>query len=198
VPGIQVSEHFPKFARLMQHAASAAEHEHAESDHQLASYHVHTGYQKRAGGVAFPSLGAIVSRELGQQDFPLPSFVCIGAGPRHATRSGLLGPDHQPLDVLDPGRGTDFLEPLVGRAEFAQQLGLLTRLNAAFQETYRAEAAQAHSAALARAVRLMTAEQKRAFDIARNRCRSRPLWPREFGQGCLLAALIETGVRSWK
>ena len=35
-----------------------------ESDHQLASYHLRTGYQKRAGGIVYPSLGAIVSREL--------------------------------------------------------------------------------------------------------------------------------------
>src|SRR4029453_13055954 len=91
VPGIQISEHFPGFARLMRHAALLRSMSTVESDHQLASYHVHTGYQKRAGGVAFPSLGAIVSRELGNRDFLLPNFVCIGGGPRHATRSGLLG-----------------------------------------------------------------------------------------------------------
>src|SRR5262245_66089954 len=106
VPGIQISEHFPKFARLTQHAAILRGMRTVESDHQLASYHVHTGYQKRAGGVAYPSLGATVSRELGQQDFPLPNFVCIGGGPRQATRSGFHGPDHQPLDILHPDRGT--------------------------------------------------------------------------------------------
>src|SRR3990167_5382233 len=112
VPGIQVSEHFPKFASLLQHAALLRGMSTVESDHQLASYHVHTGYQKRAGGITFPSLGAIVSRELGQRDFPLPNFVCVGAGPRNATRSGFFGPDHQPLDVTNPDRGTEFIEPL--------------------------------------------------------------------------------------
>ncbi len=196
VPGIQISEHFPKFSRLMEHAALLRGMRTVESDHQLASYHVHTGYQKRAGGVAFPSLGAIASRELGRQDSPLPNFVCIGAGPRHFVRSGILGPDHQPLDVLNPERGTDFLEPLVSRAEFARQYGLLTRFNSAFQETYRAEAAHAHSSALARAVRLMTAEQKRAFDLSEESAAARDRYGREsFGQGCLMARrLIEVGV----
>src|SRR5688572_31320287 len=97
VPGIQISEHIPQFAKLMQHSAVLRSMSTVESDHQLASYHVHTGYQKRAGGIAFPSLGATVSRELGQQDFALPNFVCIGNGPRQASRSGFLGPDHQPL-----------------------------------------------------------------------------------------------------
>jgi hypothetical protein len=197
VAGIQISEHFPKFSRLMEHAALLRGMSTVESDHQLATYHVHTGYQKRAGGVAFPSLGAIVSRELGQPDFPLPNFVCIGSGPRHATRSGLLGPGHQPLDVLNPDRGTDFLAPLVGRSVFARQVGLLTRLNAAFQESHRSTAAQAHSSALERAVRLMNADERQAFDLSLESDAVRDRYGRgSFGQGCLLARrLIETGVR---
>src|SRR5262249_32079837 len=86
IPGIQISEHFPRFARQMQHAAILRSMSTVESDHQLASYHVHTGYQKRAGGVAYPALGSVVSRELRRKDFPLPNFVCIGAGPRQFTR----------------------------------------------------------------------------------------------------------------
>ena len=93
VPGIQISEHFPLLAKQMKHAAILRGMSTVESDHQLATYHLHTGYQKRAGGMAFPSLGAIVSRELGQRDFPLPNFVCIGPTARHATRAGFLGPD---------------------------------------------------------------------------------------------------------
>jgi len=197
VPGIQISEHFPKFARLMQHAAVLRGMSTVESDHQLASYHVHTGYQKRAGGITFPSLGATVSRELGERDFPLPNFVCIGSGPRHATRSGFLGPDHQPLDVTNPDRGTDFLEPLANRAEFQRQFDLLRRFNTSFEETYRADAARAHASALDRAVRLMSAEQKRAFDLTLEDDADRDGYGRSsFGQGCLMARrLIETGVR---
>jgi len=197
VPGIQISEHFPKFARLMQHAALLRSMSTVESDHQLASYHVHTGYQKRAGGIAFPSLGSLVSRELGQRDFPLPNFVCIGAGPRHATRSGFLGPDHQPLDVAQPDRGTDFLEPLNSRAEFQRQYELLRRFDSTFQQAYRSESARAHSSALERAVRLMTSEQKRAFDLSQESDAQRDRYGRgSFGQGCLMARrLVEAGVR---
>ena len=197
VPGIQISEHFPKFAGLMQHAAVLRSMSTVESDHQLAAYHVHTGYQKRAGGVAFPSLGAIVSRELGQRDFPLPNFVCIGAGSRHATRSGFFGPEHQPLDVTDPERGTDFLEPLATRTEFARQYELLRRFDASFQEAYRAEPGRAHASALERAVRLMDSEQKRSFDLSQEPDTVRDRYGRGgFGQGCLMARrLVESGVR---
>ena len=197
VPGIQISEHFPKFSRLMEHAALLRSMSTVESDHQLATYHVHTGYQKRAGGITFPSLGAIASHELGQRDFPLPSFVCLGAGPRHATRSGFLGPEHQPLDVTNPDRGTDYLEPLTGSADFQRQLALLRRFDATFQDTYRAEAAQAHRSALERSAKLMTAEQKRAFDLSQEADAVRERYGRgSFGQGCLMARrLVEAGVR---
>ena len=197
VAGIQISEHFPKLAQLMQHAALLRSMSTVESDHQLASYHVHTGYQKRAGGVAFPSLGAIASHELGRQDFPLPNFVCIGAGSRVATRSGFLGPNHQPLDVLDPDRGTDHLNPLTSGTAFARQYDLLRRLDASFQKEYQSEAARAHASALERAVRLMTAEQKQAFDLTQEPDDARERYGRgSFGQGCLMARrLIETGVR---
>jgi hypothetical protein len=197
VAGIEISEHFPKLARLMQHAAVLRSMSTVESDHQLATYHLHTGYQKRAGGIAFPSLGAIASHELGKQDIPLPSFVCIGPGPRHGTRSGFLGPSHQPLDVADPDRGTDYLEPLASSDSFQRQYELLGRLNASFQESYRAAAAEAHASALARSVRLMTAEQKRAFDLAQEPDDVRKRYGRgSFGQGCLMARrLVEAGVR---
>jgi len=197
VVGIQISEHFPQLAQRMQHMALLRSMSTTESDHNLATYHMHTGYQKRAGGVAFPSLGAIVSRELGHRDFPLPNFVCIGSGPRHATRSGFLGPDHQPLDVNNPDRGTDFLEPLTSASKFERRYDLLRQFDASFQQTYRADAAQAHASALDQAVRLMNAEQKRAFDLSQEADALRDRYGRgSFGQGCLMARrLVETGVR---
>ncbi len=112
-------------------------------------------------------------------------------------RSGFLGPDHQPLDVTDPDRGTDFLEPLTGQAEFQRQYDLLKRLDSSFQDAYRAEPAQAHRSAIDRAVRLMNSEQKRAFDLSLEPDTIRDRYGRgSFGQGCLLARrLVETGLR---
>jgi hypothetical protein len=197
VPGIQISEHFPHLARLTKHAALLRSMSTLESDHQLASFHVHTGYRKRAGDLVFPSMGSIVAKELGRRDFPLPNFVSIGAGPRQFTRSGFLGPDHQPLHVTDAARGIDFSEPLVSRQHFARQHELLRRLESSFQERYRAQASRAHWSALERAVRLMTTEQKRAFDLSREAAADRDRYGRgSFGQGCLMARrLVESGVR---
>src|SRR5215207_3953681 len=125
VSGIRISEHFPRFAKLMQHAAILRGMSTLESDHKLATYHLHTGYQNRSGAVSFPSLGALVARELGARDVPLPNFVCIGRGTEDAVGAGFLGPDCQPLAVNDPTRGLDFIAPVGTPPERARQQRIL-------------------------------------------------------------------------
>ena len=222
VTGIRISEHFPRFARLMQHAAILRGMSTQESDHKLATYQLHTGYQNRAGAVSFPSLGALVSKELGRQDVALPNFITIGRGPQEALTSGFLGPDHQPLTVNDPIRGLDFVEPAGEPAQFRRQLELLQGFDAAFHVRHQSPAAEAHHKAVERAVRLMNSQQKEAFDVSREPASLRDLYSPpagapgsapaasggkmgkivssgasagSFGQGCLMARrLVEAGV----
>src|SRR5437773_8052906 len=78
VNGIQISEHFPQMARLMNHAAIIRSMSSAEGAHARASYNLHTGYREGQGGIVYPSLGSIVSKELGDEGSALPSFVSVG------------------------------------------------------------------------------------------------------------------------
>src|SRR3954471_17274127 len=137
VSGIRISEHFPKFAKLMKHAAIVRGMSTLESDHNLATYHLHTGYQNRAGAVSFPSLGAIVAKELGKGDLPLPNFVSIGRAPQDALSPGFLGPSCQSLGVTDPVRGLDFIEPAGSAAAFERQVDLLKKLEEKFHDQYK-------------------------------------------------------------
>jgi len=90
----------------------------------------------------------------------------------------------------------------------------LQELEKPFQKAYRSEAGDAHRSAVERAVRLMTAEQKQAFDLSREPDAIRATYGRpgtaeppkkgeknltaesgNFGQGCLMARrLVEAGV----
>ena len=70
------------------------------------------------------------------------------SGARHAMRSGFLGPDHQPFDVTNPDRGTNFLEPLTNRTEFQRQYELFRRFDDHFQKKHRVESAQSHRSTL--------------------------------------------------
>ena len=218
VSGIRISEHFPRFAKLMRHAAILRGMSTLESDHKLATYHLHTGYPNRGGAVAFPSLGALVARELGSRDLALPNFVTIGRGPQEALGAGFLGPDNQPLAVSDPVRGLDFIERSGGAEQLERQVELLRGFDAAFHEQYRSVAGETHASAIDRAVRLMSAKQKEAFDLSREPNDVREMYgppianaaqrpvaggkmtggsdrPGSFGQGCLMARrLVEAGV----
>ena len=194
VPGIQISEHFPQLSQRMQHAAVIRSMTTPESDHRLASYHVHTGYQQRAGGLSFPALGAITSLELGRTESALPNYVVIGTGSRAGTASGFLGQKHQPLYVSDPIRGVEYVTPLVDNERFDRQLNLLRRLEDSFYSRYQAPAAQAHQIAVAASERLMRAPELKAFDLS-NEPRRDAYGQTNFGQGCLLARrLVEAGI----
>lgn len=127
----------------------------------------------------------------------MPNYVCLGGGARQAKRSGFLGPNHQPLDVTNPDRGTDFLEPLTSQAEFQRRFDFLRQFNASFEQSHHSGAARAHASALDRAVRLMTADQQRAFDLSLETDKMRDRYGRgTFGQGCLMARrLVEEGVQ---
>src|SRR5439155_5459512 len=164
VPGIQISEHFPRFARLMQHGAILRGMSTQEADHQLASYHLHTGYQSRAGGLAFPALGSIASQELGRGEFPLPSYAVIGPGPRNGTRAGFLGARHEPLFIPEPTRGVENLVADVDAQRFQRQFQLLDELERSFYQAYQAPAGQAHSTTLQNAARMMRAREAQAFE----------------------------------
>jgi hypothetical protein len=196
VPGIQISEHFPRLARLLQHGAILRGMSTQEADHQLASYHLHTGYQNRAGGISFPALGSIASQQLGRGEFPLPNYAVIGPGPRDGTGAGFLGARHQPLYIPEPMRGVENLAANVDAQRFQRQSQLLSELERSFYQSYQAPASQAHAATVESAVRMMRAREVQAFELARESEATRDRYGRTaFGQGCLLARrLVEVGV----
>jgi len=193
VSGIQISEYFPRFARLMQHAAILRGMSTAEGAHGRAKYNLHTGYREGQGGVVYPSIGSIAAKELGREEFPLPNFVSIG---NRTYGSGFLGTRYQPLVVNDATRGVENLRPFVSTGAFDGRVDLLDDMEKAFHRDYQSGAAVAHRTTYQRAVNLMRSREARAFDISQEPSSVRSAYGSgRFGEGCLLARrLIETGV----
>jgi hypothetical protein len=193
VAGIQFSEHFPKLARLMHHGAILRGMSTGEGAHGRAKYYMHTGYKEGVGGLVYPSLGSLVSKELGRPDYPLPNFVAVG---NRSYGAGFLGAKHQPLHVIDPKKGVENLKPAVAAKQFGQRVGLLEEMEQGFLKNYKATSIKDHKTAYLRAVELMQSREARAFDLSREPASSRaPYGSSKFGEGCLLARrLIETGV----
>lgn len=193
VPGIQISEHFPKLARQMHHAALIRSMRTPEGAHARAKYYMHTGYREGVGGLTYPSIGAIASANLGDPDFPLPNFVSVGKGGYGA---GFLGARHQPLIVNDPERGVANLAPLGDMQQFSNRIGLLENLEADFARTKKAQLIDDHRTTYQRAVTLMRSKEARAFDLSQEPAASRAAYGgSKFGDGCLLARrLVEVGI----
>src|SRR5207248_2953820 len=76
VPGLQISEHLPKLAQLMQHVAPLRSMSTKEGDHARATYLLRTGYLPQ-GPIHYPTLGSFLSKELGHETAELPNFVSI-------------------------------------------------------------------------------------------------------------------------
>jgi hypothetical protein len=193
VPGIQISEHFPQVAQQMQHAAILRGMSTGEGAHERARVYLHTGYKVGVGGLVYPSLGAIVSSELGREDAALPNFVSVG---NRGYGAGFLGPRHQPLVVADAAKGVENLRPLVGSQEFGDRVDLLDEMEKNFLRTYHASAGTDHQTTYERAVRLMRSKEARAFDLDKEPASTRKAYGEtKFGDGCLLARrLVEAGI----
>jgi uncharacterized protein (DUF1501 family) len=193
-PSVEISEHFPKLAGLMQHGAIVRGMSTGEGAHGRAKVYLHTGYKEGVGGLVYPSLGSLVSAELGSPDFPLPNFVSVG---NRSFGSGFLGTRHQPLVVNDPARGVENLRATVAEGQFNDRVGLLEEMEAAFHRDYQAGTAAAHHTTYQRAVTLMQSKEAKAFDLSQETEATKARYGgTKFGEGCLLARrLVETGVR---
>src|SRR6185437_7260201 len=121
VPGLQISEHFPKLAKLMNHAAVLRGMSTGEGAHGRAKYYLHTGYKEGQGGLTYPSLGSIVSSEIGRTEAAMPNYVAVG----RRFGAGFLGAKHAPLVVADQARGVENLKPMVNGEHFGDRMGLL-------------------------------------------------------------------------
>ncbi|MBI3758809.1 MAG: DUF1501 domain-containing protein, partial [Deltaproteobacteria bacterium] len=120
VPGIRISEHLPRLARHMDKMAIVRAMSTREGDHGRGTFYMRTGYLPQ-GPIQYPTLGSMVSKEIGDPNLPLPSFVSIAPyrlfSPA-AYSSGFLGPQYAPLMV---GEVNGF-NPQAGGDQYEQSL----------------------------------------------------------------------------
>jgi uncharacterized protein (DUF1501 family) len=183
-----------------------------EADHGRATYLMRTG-RLPGGPIAYPSLGALVAKELEAPDAELPSFVSVAPFRflnAAAYGPGFLGPRYAPL-VVGENVGFGPQGGGVGRALRVRDLDLPAdvdarrsaariRLLEEAEEDFLAErsgpATISHRTAYQRAVTLMRSAAAKAFDLDEEPAKVRDGYGRSlFGQGCLLARrLVQRGV----
>jgi hypothetical protein len=215
VPGIRISEHLPKLARNMQDMCIIRSMRSQEGDHGRGTFLMHTG-QLPQGPIQYPTLGSLISKELGSDENPLPNFVSIAPYRlfnQQAFAPGFLGPQYAPLLVADQGfrnfnpnqpnayeqelRVEDLVPARDVVAEHVDsRIELLQEMEREFVARHPGVSPQSHMTAYDRAVRLMRTAARSAFNLDEEPARVRDAYGRNlFGQGCLLARrLVERNV----
>ncbi|MEM7232332.1 MAG: DUF1501 domain-containing protein [Planctomycetota bacterium] len=189
VPGIHVAEHWPQVAKELDDIAILRSLTNREGNHQRASYQLHTGYVPSAN-VKYPTLGSIVSAEIGSPEADLPSFVAVG-GTQPTLRGGFLGSQHDPFVLQRAGRRPQNTRTAVQNDRVKRRLSLLRKLqnpsNAQIDERIKL---------YERTGRLTLSPKLGAFDLEKEPAKLRAAYgDTEFGRGCLLARrLVESGV----
>ncbi|MDA7979055.1 MAG: DUF1501 domain-containing protein [Pirellulales bacterium] len=213
VPGLRISEHLPKLARHGDKLAVCRGLSTSEGDHSRGTFLMHTGFPP-GGPIAYPTIGAALSKELGRSDTDLPNFVSIAQPDflnRAAFSPGFLGPRYASLKVgqadVTPGGNVpdegfaelgvdDLISQGGSHKQQAARLDLWRTLQEGFLAGHGSSAPNAHQTVYDSAVRMMQSEAVKAFDLSQETDAVRERYGRgQFGQGCLMARrLIERGV----
>ena len=194
MPGIQISEHLPQFAKLTNDAAIIRSMSTSEGAHGRARYYMHTGYKEGVGGLVYPSLGSIVSAELGKAELPAAELRRRQRPqlrlrlPRAAASTAVRQrPGPRRREPQAAGRRRPVRQPR--RSAGRDGVGLPPRLQGRRPAPPTRRPTTGPST-------LMQSKEAKAFDLSASRpSRKAAYGDGKFGEGCLLARrLVETGV----
>jgi hypothetical protein len=210
VPGIQISEVFPRMAQLMDKVSLVRTIYHqATAVHDTGHQMMQTG-RLFTGGIEHPHVGCVLSKLKGPRgDAPphvlLPRPIgATGGNMPHGQSAGYLGKTFDPFVLnADPNdkyfKVPDLLPPdYVSSVREARRRSLRQAIDASVKSFESSADAKLLDANFDQAYRLMSSKAAReAFDLTAEPDATRDRYGRtRFGQSCLLARrLIERGVR---
>lgn len=197
VDGIQVGQHLPKTAAVMDKITVINSMNSTQGAHEQGSYIMHTSYALR-GTIKHPALGAWVLQLGGRINQDIPGFVAVDSSAEFAS-GGFFGAKFGAALV---GNATDGLQDSkrpgdVPPEDFDRRLSLADKLNKQFHDRYANADVKAYEELYREAIRLMNSKDLAAFDIRQESEETRKLYGTgRFAQGCLLARrLVDHGVR---
>ncbi len=215
VPGIRISEHLPRMARMADRYAIVRSLTHTGVNHSTSAYHMLTGHIHFNPGTLrlptpndYPHVGCAAA-QFGRQPRDLPAYVSLpsllldGGGEVPGQGPGFLGQRHAPFLVQgDPTRADFSIETLhlpadQNPARLQGRKSLQAALDREGDRLARLPAARNLTGHYERAFRfLQSPAARRAFHLAAEPARLRERYGHHpFAQSCLLARrLVEAGV----
>ena len=198
VNDVAVCEHLHRTAKLLDRCVLLRSvHHDVVDEHAAAVNRLHTG-RPTSGTTIYPSIGSVVSHQLGPGAEAVPPYVVMGY-PNLTRGPGFLGPEAGFVYLTDTNAGPSGLKlpPDVNAARQMRREGLLAKLQRKFlKENQNVEDIQSYIK-VADAGRKMTRSKfMSVFDLDNEPASRRDAYGQEFGQRCLLARrLTGVGVR---
>jgi hypothetical protein len=202
IPGEVFCETLAETANVADKLCVVRSMSHGEAAHERGTQNMFTGYRP-SPAIQYPSLGSIVSHELGPRA-DLPPYVCIPSQPNPYAGTGYLSSSYGPFSLgADPAssgfRVRDLaLPPDVDAGRFTRRRTALDAVNAHFEALEKSEAIGAMDTFYQQAYSLISSPKAReAFNLEAEPAGLREEYGRnEAGTRLLMARrLIAAGVR---
>jgi len=206
VPGIQVSELLPSLAKRMDKLALIRSMSSFGDDHPQAVHYAATGHLFNPA-MQFPSLGAVVGKELGSTN-AMPPYAIVprwesGRQYEDYFRSAFLGADYDPMLVGDPSKD-DFKVTDLSLPKSLSEQAVENRRSFLdiVDNNYRNKVESAEHAKMDAFTQkawemLLAPGVQKAFDLSKESDKTKDAYGRDsVGQSLLLARrLVESGTR---
>lgn len=201
VPGLKISEVFPRLAKVMDRATLIRSVTSPEADHDRAAHHLLTGYRPSPAQV-YPSYGSVVAKVRESQRGMLPPYVAIPDAPLFSS-SGYLTPAYDPFSVSgdpnQPGFRVANLTPpdRLTLDRLRRRRAMVRTLDGFARDVSPTPLTASRDQFADQAYDLLTSSAAQAaFKIGDESETIRDIYGRTpFGQSCLLARrLVEAGV----
>jgi hypothetical protein len=198
IPGARVCEHLKRSAPLLDRCVLVRSLTHSiVSEHGAATNLAHTG-RKPSETILYPSLGSIVSHQLGPKSESVPAYVVMGY-PNIARDPGFLGPKYGYVYLTQIETGPTGLvrAPDVDETRQRRRENLLATWQKEYREGHPGDQlVQAQNEVSLQGFRMAGPQFLNVFDLSRESQSLREAYGGEFGQRCLLARrLVQSGVR---
>ena len=198
IEGVQVCEHLPQTARILDRTVIVRScHHDVIDEHAAAVNRVHTG-RPPTGTTIYPSIGSVTADQLGARNEGLPAYVVMGY-PSASRGPGFLGARNSYLYLTETSLGPAALKRPYDVPPGRQQRrnALLEHLRTDyFRRNSRQEKVNNYVQASVEGMKLAGPEFMKVFELESESKDVRAQFGGEFGQRCLLARrLVQAGVR---
>ncbi len=202
VSGVRLNELMVNTAKVMDKITICRSMTHGEAAHERGTHNMFTGYRP-SPALQFPSMGSVVSHELGPRK-NLPPYVCIPSQPNEFAGTGYLSSSYAPFSLgSDPAQGGFKVQDLalpggIDDSRFSRRRNILDKVNDHFVTKEKSDGLSALNTFYDRAYSLISSPAAReAFNIEAEPAALRDQYGRNTaGQRMLMARrLVEAGCR---